>query len=81
MQNLHVHATINIRYQVPGVIILNTQFPDRMAVDLFSEIHMKSRSTQAYRVDAFWVIVTWYNIPLFSLIQMLKFVLHILNLK
>ena len=24
-------------------------------MDLFSEIHMKSRSTQAYHVDAFWV--------------------------
>ena len=24
-------------------------------MDLFSEIHTKSRSTQAYRVDAFWV--------------------------
>ena len=26
-------------------------------MDLFSEIHMKSRSTQAYCVDAFWVIM------------------------
>ena len=48
---------------------------------------MKSRSTQAYCVDAFWVMfedllyVISYNIPIFSLIQMLKFVLHILNLK
>ena len=55
-------------------------------MDLFSEIHMKSRSTEAYHVDAFWVIMFFiytrcHNILLFSLIQMLKFVLHILNLK
>ena len=26
-------------------------------MDLFGEIYTKSRSTQAYRVDAFWVII------------------------
>ena len=49
-------------------VLLEHIFQDRMAMDLFSEIHTKSRSTQAYRVDAFWV-VTWYNTPLHSCIQ------------
>ena len=38
-------------------ILLEHIFLDRMAMDLFSEIHTKSRSTQAYCVDAFWVII------------------------
>ena len=37
-------------------ILLEHIFLDRMAMDLFSEIHMKSRSTQTYHLDAFWVM-------------------------
>ena len=40
-----------------GDILLEHIFLDRMSMDLFSEIHTKSRSTQAYHVDAFWVII------------------------
>ena len=68
---------------MPFVIILNTISKRQDGSDLFRILHTKSFSkfTEASVYYVIHYVVTCHNIPLFSLIQMLKFVLHILNLK
>ena len=42
---------------------------------------MHGRADRGRNIRRFTLSDAWYNIPLFSLIQMLKFVVYVLNLK
>ena len=82
VSRLHVCIEFNQERNITSVLILNTISKRQDGSDLFRILHTKSFSkfTEAL-CTRHGMCITWYNIPLFSLIQMLKLVLHILNLK